>query len=193
MALFALPDKEEIKEQQKRNKKSGSSIELKKGQTVDALIEMARNIVEEKLGKYKDTSRCVIDVEDLQSFFDETPENAYVAIDTETTGLDTYLDELVGVCLCNGKQSIYVPLNHKSAVYGDRLNDTLQMNPNKFRELFDKLLNERHFKYVFHNAKFDLSVMRTFMGRPMPDPYWDTLIGRTTYKSRRRPRVKIFV
>ena len=85
MALFVLPDKEEIKEQQKRNKKSGSSMELKKGQTVDALIEMARSIVEEKLGKYKDTSRCVIDVEDLQSFFDETPENAYVAIDTETT------------------------------------------------------------------------------------------------------------
>lgn len=148
MALFALPDKEEIKEKQKRNKKSGSSIELKKGQTVDALIETARNIVEEKLGKYKDTSRCVIDVEDLQSFFDETPENAYVAIDVETTGLDTYLDELVGVCLCNGKQSIYVPLNHKSAVYGDRLNDTLQMNPNKFRELFDKLLNEHTFKWV---------------------------------------------
>ena len=177
MALFALPDKEEIKEQQKRNKKSGSSIELKKGQTVDALIEMARNIVEEKLGKYKDTSRCVIDVEDLQSFFDETPENAYVAIDTETTGLDTYLDELVGVCLCNGKQSIYVPLNHKSAVYGDRLNDTLQMNPDKFRELFDKLLNEHTFKWIYHNAKFDLSVMRTFMKRPMPDPYWDTMLG----------------
>ena len=87
MALFATPSKEEIKEQQKQNKKSGSSIELKKGQTVDTIIEMARNIVEEKLGKYKDTSRCVIDVEDLQSFFDETPENAYVAIDTETTRL----------------------------------------------------------------------------------------------------------
>lgn len=87
MALFAMPSEKEIKEKQKRNKKSGSSIELKKGQTVNTIIEMARNIVEEKLGKYKDTSRCVIDVEDLQSFFDETPENAYVAIDTETTRL----------------------------------------------------------------------------------------------------------
>lgn len=87
MALFALPDEKEMKEKQKRNKKSGSSIELKKGQTVDTIIEMARKIVEEKLGKYKNTSRCVIDVEDLQSFFDETPENAYVAIDTETTRL----------------------------------------------------------------------------------------------------------
>ena len=87
MALFEIPSEKEIKEQQKRNKKSGSSIELKKGQTVDTIIEMARKIVEEKLGKYKNTSRCVIDVEDLQSFFDETPENAYVAIDTETTRL----------------------------------------------------------------------------------------------------------
>lgn len=91
--------------------------------------------------------------------------------------LDTYLDELVGVCLCNGKQSIYVPLNHKSAVYKDRLNNSIQMDPNKFRELFDKLLNEHTFKWIYHNAKFDLSVMRTFMGRPMPDPYWDTMLG----------------
>ena len=148
MPLFALPDKAEIKEANKKNKKSGSSIELKKGQTVNDLIEIARNLVDEKLGKYKDKSRCVIDVEDLQSFFDETPENAYMAIDTETTGLDTLLDELVGVCLCNGKQSIYVPLNHKSPVYDDRLNDSIQMNPNKFRELFDSILNRRTFKWV---------------------------------------------
>ena len=83
--LFEMPITDDTEGNRKRNKKSGSSIELKRGQTVDALIEIARQTVEEKLGKYKDTSRCVIDVEDLQSFFDETPENAYVAIDTETT------------------------------------------------------------------------------------------------------------
>lgn len=91
--------------------------------------------------------------------------------------LDTLLDELVGVCLCNGKQSIYVPLNHKSPVYDDRLNDSIQMNPNKFRELFDSILNKRTFNWIYHNAKFDLAVLRTFMGRPMPDPFWDTMLG----------------
>lgn len=87
MALFELPSEEEIKSKQKKNKKSGSSIELKRGQTVNAIVEMARQLVEEKLGKYKDMSRCVINAEDLQSFFDETPDGAYVGIDTETTRL----------------------------------------------------------------------------------------------------------
>ena len=87
MALFDLPDINKIKEEKKRNKKSGSSIELKKGQTVEALVQMARNLVEEKLGQYKDMSWCVVDVEDLQSFFDITPDGAYIGFDTETTRL----------------------------------------------------------------------------------------------------------
>ena len=148
MALFDLPDINKIKEEKKRNKKSGSSIELKKGQTVEALVQMARNLVEEKLRQYKDMSWCVVDVEDLQSFFDITPDGAYIGFDTETTGLDTYIDELVGVCLCNGNQSIYVPLNHKSPITRDRLSDDLQMNVDKFKELFLKILENRTFKWV---------------------------------------------
>ena len=81
MALFDL----EPKAKPVKNKKSGSSITLKKGQTATTLIETARKLVEEKLGNYKDTSRCVIDVNDLQSFFDDTPDNSIMAIDTETT------------------------------------------------------------------------------------------------------------
>ena len=29
----------------------------------------------------------------------------------------------------------------------------------------------------YHNAKFDLGVLRTFFGYPIPDPYWDTMIA----------------
>lgn len=91
--------------------------------------------------------------------------------------LDTYLDELVGVCLCNGKQSIYVPLNHKDMMDRRRYSDHIQMNPDKFKQLFGDILKKRQFKYIYHNAKFDLSVMRTFLGYAMPDPYWDTMLG----------------
>ena len=83
MALFKLPDKKE----NKSNTKSGSQIKLKKGDTVEILIQTAQKLVNEKLGNYKKLSRCVTNVEDLQSFFDETPENSYMAIDTETTRL----------------------------------------------------------------------------------------------------------
>lgn len=155
----------------------GSQVKLKKGETIELLIKQAKQLVAEKLGKYKDMSRCVIKLEDLQAFFDSTPDGSYLALDTETTGLDTYLDTLVGVCLCNGQQAIYVPLNHKDYVYGMIYNDTVQMNSNKFKELFLNLLESRTFKWVYHNAKFDLSVMRTFLGRPMPNPYWDTMLA----------------
>jgi len=101
MALFDLPSDKS----KKQSSKSGSQIKLKKGDTVQSLIETAKKLVDEKLGNYKKMSRCVTNVEDLQSFFDETPENAYMAIDTETTGLNTFTDTLVGVCLCNRKTS----------------------------------------------------------------------------------------
>lgn len=83
MALFDLPSDKP----KKQSSKSGSQIKLKKGDTVQSLIETAKKLVDEKLGNYKKMSRCVTNVEDLQSFFDETPENAYMAIDTETTRL----------------------------------------------------------------------------------------------------------
>lgn len=89
--------------------------------------------------------------------------------------LDTYLDKLVGVCLCNGKESIYVPLNHISALDKQRIN--LQIPLDEFKEMFIKLINERQFKWIYHNAKFDLSVLRTFLGCKMPEPFWDTMLG----------------
>jgi len=78
-----LPEDEPVKV----NKTSGSRISLKKGDTVFGLIKTAQQLVKEKLGKYKEISRCVIDINELQTFFDSTPDNAYMAIDTETTRL----------------------------------------------------------------------------------------------------------
>ena len=64
-----------------------AKIKLNKGQTIDTLIETARRLVEEKLGKYKNTSRCVLQEEELIKFFNETPADGVIGIDTETTRL----------------------------------------------------------------------------------------------------------
>lgn len=82
--LFEYPTDESKK---KTNSKTGSQIKLKKGDSIETLIETARRLVEEKLGKYKDLSRCVMSINELQDFFDSTPDNSYIAIDTETTRL----------------------------------------------------------------------------------------------------------
>lgn len=69
-----------------KQKTGGSKVKLKKGETISSLIETAKKLVEEKLGDYKDASKCITDINDLKRFFDETEENAIIAVDTETTG-----------------------------------------------------------------------------------------------------------
>lgn len=170
MTLFEIP-KEKPKEEQPT---TGSKMKLKKGQTINDLIINARKIVEEKLGKYKDSSKCVTDIFDLQQFFEEIPDDSIVAIDTETTGLNTFSDELVGMSLSNGKQNVYIPINHKSSIYKQKLSN--QIPEQQIKDFFGNLFKTRKFKWVYHNAKFDLLVLHTFFGYYMPAPYWDTMI-----------------
>ena len=85
-----------------------------------------------------------------------------------------YTDELVGISLCNGKDSIYIPINHKSAIYKTKVPG--QLSPEVIKEVFGDIFKNKHYRYVFHNAKFDLAVLRTFFGYPLPDPYWDTML-----------------
>lgn len=89
--------------------------------------------------------------------------------------LNTFSSELVGISLCNGKQAIYVPINHKSALYNSRLKN--QMNPEDVKTIFAEVVKETKYNWIYHNAKFDLAVLRTFFGFCMPAPYWDTMLG----------------
>lgn len=173
MALLDIPEeKKKPRKQPITTSDSRSSIKLKKGQTIDSLIEAAKVIVNEKLGKYKELSKCVTDIDTLQKFFDETED--IIGIDTETTGLNIFQDKLVGISLCNGKQAIYIPVNHKSSLYNTRLKN--QIDPEPLIELFRKEISNPKYKWIYHNCKFDLQVLKMFLGFEMPDPYWDTMI-----------------
>jgi hypothetical protein len=120
-------------------------FKLKKGETLDTLIVQAKKLVEEKLGKYKDTSKCVIEPEVLVRFFEETPDEGVIGIDTETTGLNTLTDTLVGISVCNGKEALYIPINHISAISGRLKN---QIAPEKIKEIFGNVFKTRKFKWV---------------------------------------------
>ena len=86
MKLFEIP-KAYIEKKDKIEKPKEVSIKLKKGETLDTLIVAARKLVEEKLGKYKNTSKCVLDENQLINFFNQTPDDSVIGIDTETTRL----------------------------------------------------------------------------------------------------------
>ena len=88
MKLFEIPKSyTETQTKKQAEKPKETNFKLKKGQTLDTLIIAARKLVEEKLGKYKDTSKCVLDENQLINFFNQTPENGIIGIDTETTRL----------------------------------------------------------------------------------------------------------
>ena len=168
--------KEKRKQEQQNKELTTTKIKLGKGQTIDTLIISARNLVEEKLGKYKDTSKCVIFEKDLIDFFNQTPADGVVGIDTETTGLDVLTDKLVGISVCNGKSCLYIPVNHISYVSKSRI--STQIDIDRLKEIFGNVFKEKpNIKWVYHNAKFDLGVLRTFFGYPVPKPYWDTMLA----------------
>lgn len=62
-----------------------NKLKLKKGESIESLVSIANKLVDEKLKKYKDASKCITDINDLKQFFEST--NDIIAIDTETTRL----------------------------------------------------------------------------------------------------------
>ena len=88
--------------------------------------------------------------------------------------LNPFTDHIVGLSVCNGKEALYVPINHINLTTGTLLKS--QIPEDQIRELFKDLVKDPKYKWIYHNSKFDLQVFRTFLGFNMADPYWDTLI-----------------
>ena len=77
--------------------------------------------------------------------------------------------------MCNGKEALYIPVNHINATLRVRLSN--QIDEDVIRNVLRQVKEKRNFKWVYHNSRFDLAVFRTFLGFDMPAPYWDTLIA----------------
>ncbi|SIT84831.1 DNA polymerase I [Yoonia rosea] len=74
----------------------------------------------EQVGFDADAYECVRDAAALQVWIDRIRERGYVAVDTETTGLNDMTADLVGISLSVAAgQACYIPLTHKSASSDD--------------------------------------------------------------------------
>ena len=102
-------------------KKSGGSI-VDRVKTIVAKVETA-------LGKYADETLVIQDEQTLSDYINICIKNGICAIDTETTGLDPLVDELVGVCLYTPEQQpAYIPVNHISYVTGQKIKNQLSLD-----------------------------------------------------------------
>lgn len=137
------------------------------------------DLVKRRLGKYATDFTCIQDYDTFVKYIDKSIENGYMSIDTETTGLDPICDELVGVCLYTpGEKPAYIPVNHKSLVTGNRLNN--QLNNTQIAEQIIRL-NNANVKNIFFNAKFDIRVLKNQTGVEL-SCYWDASIAAKVLK-----------
>lgn len=161
-----VKEKIEKKTQPKKNSKSNNLL---------TRVNLIRERVANNLGEYQNDYIILIKDEDIIDYFNKIIESGICAIDTETTGLNIFEDKIVGICLyVEGEKASYIPLNHISSIYGTRIEN--QANLDLVKEQMKRCI-DNNIKFIYHNGKFDLNILQTFLGYPMNCPYWDTLVA----------------
>jgi DNA polymerase-1 len=105
----------------------------------------------------------VRDAETLQQWIDLIREHGYVAVDTETTGLNEMIADLVGISLCVVPgQACYVPLTHKTGNSDDLFgSDDLaegQMPLETALEILKPVLEDDAILKIGQNMKYDAKI-----------------------------------
>lgn len=167
MPLFEIQDKNTrsqdlaLLKKAKTRTKQITTTKSSSGNLVNK-INAIKAMVETHLGKYKDESEAIYTEERLAEYIDKCIANNVVAIDTETTGLDPLLDDLVGVSLYTlGEKTVYVPINHMSYV-------TLQKSKNQLdanivsKQL--KRIQDADIDNILFNAVFDIRFIKNHLG-----------------------------
>ena len=176
MPLFNVP-KRAGREQDsviaKKSKTSTRQPTTVKGGGLLGQINTIKAMVEKNLGKYKDDYVIITDIQDLHDYITRCIHNKVVSIDTETTGLDPLLDEIVGICIYTPEEKpAYIPINHVSYVTGVKVDNQLSK---------DVILNEferlEYVDIIMFNAKFDIRVLRNQLGWKDAHCEWDAYLA----------------
>ena len=106
---------------------------------------------------------CVADEAALQVWIDRIRERGYVAVDTETTGLNEMIADLVGISLCvEPGEACYIPLTHKAAASDDLFgSDDVapgQMDFELCLKLLKPVLEDPAILKIGQNMKYDAKI-----------------------------------
>jgi len=127
--------------------------------------------LDELVAKTPDNYILVTELQQLHALTNEFEKLEIIAVDTETTGVNVWRDELVGISLTNpvADSHYYIPINHNE--FGFINTDNWDMA----HEFIDWILSRPTAK-VFHNAIFDLHILRN-AGFTVNGDIHDTLIA----------------
>lgn len=155
----------------KKAKSSITRTSIKGGGNLSQKIDMMISMAETKLKHYKEDYDLIRDKESLHEYIDLCIKNGECAIDTETTGLNPLLVDIVGVCLyTKGKKAVYIPINHKSHITNVRTSNQLTE-----KDVAEEL-KRFHGKWIMHTSKYDIRVIRHCLNLNLKC-YWDTMLA----------------
>ncbi|MQQ08563.1 DNA polymerase I [Epibacterium sp. SM1979] len=109
---------------------------------------------------------CVRDAAALQVWIDQIRERGWVAVDTETTGLNEMLVDLVGISLCvEAGSACYIPLTHKAGeddlFGGDGLAEG-QMPLDDALAMLKPVLEDPAILKIGQNIKYDAKIFTRY-------------------------------
>lgn len=148
----------------------------KKGKEIDpySFIPSIEKEVNRILGKYKDNTLVIRDLETFENYISIAIKNGSIAVDTETNNsLDPITCKLMGLCIYTPlMKQAYIPINHIDKE--QKLLDN-QLTENQIKEQLLRLISD-HVKVIMHNGKFDYQVLKCTCDIELV-PYWDTMIA----------------
>ena len=153
---------------------SNNTITLKgNGKLIDR-IQAIESLVKSKFAGKEDELELITTEEHLSRYIDKCIENNIISIDTETTGLDPILNELVGICIYTpGMKPAYIPVNHISYVTRIHCSDQLPVN---IIAKYLQYLVDKNVRTIWFNAPFDIRFLGNHVGVWFT-AYFDTSIA----------------
>ena len=121
--------------------------------------------------KFTRNYKTILTEEDLKWLVETLKSSKRIAVDVETTGLDVYKHELVGISFSWKKEfAAYIPLGHRY------LDAPRQLGTEKVLKELGPILEGSSIQKVGQNLKFDFSVL-VQAGVRMKTLYFDTMIA----------------
>ncbi|AXT27890.1 DNA polymerase I [Ruegeria sp. AD91A] len=131
----------------------------------DAPVPAAKEVEAEAIPFDAEKYECVRDAVALQKWIDQAHERGWVAVDTETTGLNEMIADLVGISLCvEAGEACYIPLTHRDGAADDLFgSDALaegQMPLDEALTLLKPMLEDPSILKIGQNMKYDAKIFR---------------------------------
>lgn len=147
------------------------SVKLSNKKDFSLILNDIQTLLDNKLGEYKEQCGIINDKTALLNYIQKANEIGYIAIDTETTGLEPLKDEVVGISLyTKNEKAVYVPIGHINHLTYIKRDNQLSI------EDVNECLQTITAKIIMHNGKFDIRFIKNFIKCNI-ECYFDTMIA----------------